>query len=170
MSKVSNMEALVIREYPDKVLRKKCVPVEKITKSEKELFEKMLFTMRHFSGIGLAAPQIGVPERLIVADIGDRVVKLANPEIIKANGADKMVEGCLSVPDIGVDIERSYEVAIKGLNEKGENVEIRANGLLARVLQHEIDHLSGRLIIDYMKFFEKVRFKIKKKRGTYTNL
>jgi len=153
-------DPLVIKKYPDKVLRKQCQPIEKITEKEIKLFADMLFTMRHFSGIGLAAPQIGVLERLIVADIGEGAVKLVNPEIIKTNGADKMIEGCLSVPDIGVDIERPYEAIVKGLNENGQTVEIKAKGLLARVLQHEIDHLEGKLILDYMSVLEKLKFKL----------
>ncbi|MBL7198413.1 MAG: peptide deformylase [Candidatus Omnitrophica bacterium] len=158
------MELLEIKKYPNKILRKRCQPIEKIAKRELELFEKMLFTMRHFSGIGLAAPQIGILQRLIVADIGEGVIKLANPEIIKAEGIDNMEEGCLSVPDATVDIERPYEVIVKGLNEKGETAEARAKGLLARVLQYEIDHLIGKLIIDYMRFSQKIKFKLESRR------
>ena len=158
------MESLAIKKYPDKLLRKQCLPIEKITEKEIKLFGNMLFTMEHFSGIGLAAPQIGVLERLIVAEVEGRIIKLANPEILKTKGADNMKEGCLSVPDLGVDIERSYEATIKGLNEKGQTVGIKAKGLLARVLQHEIDHLYGKLIVDYLPFWEKFEFRIKVKR------
>ncbi|MBL7197682.1 MAG: peptide deformylase [Candidatus Omnitrophica bacterium] len=156
------MELLEIKKYPDKILRKRCQPIEKIAERELELFEKMLFTMRHFSGIGLAAPQIGILQRLIVADVGEGAIKLANPEIIKVEGIDNMAEGCLSIPDVTVDIERPYEVIVKGLNEKGETVEAKAKGLLARVLQHETDHLKGKLIIDYARFLQKIKFKLKK--------
>ena len=155
------MEPLEIKKYPQKILRKRCAPLERITEREKTLFEQMLFTMRFFSGIGLAAPQVGIPEKLIVAEVEGEVVKLANPEIIALKGADNMKEGCLSVPGIGVDVERPYEVLIKGLNTDGRIVEIKARGLLARVLQHEIDHLCGRLIIDYLPFWKKLRFKLK---------
>ncbi len=143
------MNPLVIKKHPDKILREKCAQVEKITNKEKKLFDKMFFTMKYFHGIGLAAPQIGISKRLIVACVEERTIKLANPEIIDISGADNMVEGCLSIPDITVDIKRPFEVVVKGLNEKGENAEIKVKGLLARVLQHEIDHLKGRLIIDY---------------------
>ena len=160
--KINNMEPLVIRKYPDKALRKNAIEIKGITDKEIKLFEKMLFTMRHFSGIGLAAPQIGVLEKLIVAEVEGKVIRLANPEILKVKGTDDMEEGCLSIPDIGVDIERPYEAIIKGLNEKGQTVEIKAKGLLARVLQHEIDHLNGKLIIDYMSFFSMMRFKLKR--------
>ena len=157
------MEPLVIKKYPDKILRKKCVPVEKVTEKEKELFEKMLFTMKHFCGIGLAAPQIGISKKLIVAEVKERTIKLANPEIIKIKGTDNMIEGCLSLPGFSVDIKRPYEVIAKGLNEKGQIVEVKAKGLLARVLQHETDHLQGKLIIDYMSLLEKVKFKLRNK-------
>ena len=156
------MAPLNIKKYPDKVLRKNCSNVEEITDKEKELFEKMLFTMRHFCGIGLAAPQIGISKRLIVAEVEDGTIKLANPQIIDIRGSDNMVEGCLSVPDVTVDIKRPNEIIVEGLNEKGQTVEIKAKGLLARVIQHEIDHLKGKLIIDYMNVLEKLKFKFKK--------
>ena len=144
------MNSLVIKKHPDKILREKSAQIEKITNREKKLFDKMFFTMKYFCGIGLAAPQIGISKRLIVACVEERTIKLANPEIIDMRGVGNMVEGCLSIPDITVDIKRPFEVVVKGLNEKGENIEIKVKGLLARVLQHEIDHLKGRLIIDYM--------------------
>ena len=121
--------------------------------------------MYTFDGIGLAAPQIGNPVQIIVADIGEGAIRLINPRIIKSKGEDRLAEGCLSLPDISVDIKRSYEVLVEGLNEKGEHMEIKAKGLLARVIQHEIDHLRGRLIIDYLGLIDKMRlFKAKRKR------
>ena len=158
------MEPLIIKKYPDKILREKCVRVERVSDREKELFEKMLFTMRHFCGIGLAAPQIGIPQKLIVAEVEGKVIKLANPEIVKIKGIDSMAEGCLSIPDFIIKIERPYEVTVKGLNEKGQAVEIKTRDLLARVLQHEIDHLKGKLIIDYMSMSEKIKYELKNKK------
>jgi len=158
------MEPLIIKKYPDKILREKCVRVERVSDREKELFEKMLFTMRHFCGIGLAAPQIGIPQKLIVAEVEGKVIKLANPEIVKIKGIDSMAEGCLSIPDFIIKIERPYEVTVKGLNEKGQTVEIKTRELLARVLQHEIDHLKGKLIIDYMSMSEKIKYELKNKK------
>ncbi|MFA5356309.1 MAG: peptide deformylase [Candidatus Omnitrophota bacterium] len=143
------MGTLRISEYPDPVLRNKNASIERITESEIKLFEEMLFTMRHFAGIGLAAPQVGIARKLIVADIGEGAVRLANPVILKNKGSDKMEEGCLSIPGIGVVIERPDEVIVSGLNEEGRVIEFKAQGLFARVLQHEIDHLNGKLIIDY---------------------
>jgi len=158
------MEPLEIRKYPDSILRKKTFEVKEITEEEVKLFEEMLFTMRHFAGIGLAAPQIGISKKLIVADIGDGPVMLANPKILKTKGAGKMEEGCLSIPGINVIIKRAEEVIVNGLNEKGKVIELKAQGLLARVLQHEIDHLNGRLIIDYLSLLEKFRLRLQMKR------
>jgi len=144
------MEPLIIKRYPDKLLRKQCKPIEEITETEIKLFQDMLFTMKHFAGIGLAAPQIGIAKKMIVAEVDNKIIKLANPQIVGMKGNDSMAEGCLSVPDVMIDIERPNEVIVQGLDEKGEAVEIRVEGFLARVVQHEIDHLNGRLIIDYM--------------------
>jgi peptide deformylase len=152
------MEILEIKKYPDSILRKKCELVKAVRPQEKELFEAMLATMYSFKGIGLAAPQIGIIRRLIVADIGEGAIKLADPEIIQVKGDTVgMVEGCLSLPEVSVDVKRPFEIRARGLNEEGETVEIKARGLLARVIQHEIDHLNGKLIIDYAGLFQKIR-------------
>lgn len=154
------MKILDVKKYPEKILREKCQAVEKITEREIELFENMLFTMRHLSGIGLAGPQVDINQRLIVADIGEGPIKLADPQVIGIKGKDKMEEGCLSVPGALVKIERPQQLTITGLNEEGKNVEIKAKGLLARVLLHEIDHLNGKLILDYMNFLQRIKFKL----------
>jgi len=124
----------------------------------------MLLTMYYFGGIGLAAPQVGITKKLIVVDIGDGPVKLANPEIVQAGGIDVMEEGCLSIPEVRAEIERSYDIVVKGAGDKGEDLEVKANGLLARVLQHEIDHLNGKLIVDYIEFFPRIKAWLKSKR------
>ena len=166
------MEPLEIKKYPNSILRKKAFEVKEITAQEVRLFEKMLFTMRHFAGIGLAAPQIGISRNLIVADIGKGAIMLANPKIVKAKGAGKMEEGCLSIPGIGVVIDRAEEIIVTGLNEKGKIIELKAQGLLARVLQHEIDHLGGKLIIDYLNLLEKFRLRLqtRKRSAQYASL
>ncbi|MBN1353177.1 MAG: peptide deformylase [Candidatus Omnitrophica bacterium] len=145
------MPPLEIKKYPDNVLLKKCEAVKGITERERKIFDEMLFTMRHFCGIGLAAPQIGISRKMIVAEAEERIIKLANPEVIDIRGSCNMTEGCLSIPGVTVGIERPDRVVVSGLNEKGEAVEVKANGILARVLQHEIDHLRGKLIIDYRR-------------------
>lgn len=167
------MEPLEIKKYPDSVLRKKALEIKEITGKEVRLFEEMFFTMRHFAGIGLAAPQIGISKNLIVVDIGEGPIKLANPVVLSAQGPDKMEEGCLSMPGVVVAIDRPDKIVVSGLNEKGRIVELEAQGLLARVLQHEIDHLKGKLIIDYMGLLEKLMLlkpKFAKAKDKYANL
>ncbi|MFH1678092.1 MAG: peptide deformylase [Candidatus Omnitrophota bacterium] len=159
----NNRNILEIKKYPEQILRRKAVGVSEVTQREVTLIEDMLVTMHSLSGIGLAAPQIGCPLQIIVADVGERVIKLANPRIIKAKGEDRLTEGCLSLPGINVEIKRPYEIIVEGVNETGELIEIKTSGRLARVIQHEIDHLKGRLIIDYMGMIDKIKlFKLKR--------
>lgn len=156
---------LEIKKYPEPILRKGCIQLLEVTPKEAKLFEDMLLTMYTFGGIGLAAPQVGSSIQIIVADVGEGAVRLANPHILKSKGEDRLTEGCLSLPEINVQIKRPYEVLVEGLNEKGEHTEIKVKGLLARVIQHEVDHLKGRLIIDYLGLIEKMRlFKLRRKR------
>jgi len=144
------MTTFKIREYPDPILRKKCRPLEEITDKERNLFEQMLLIMRRFKGIGLAAPQVGISKSLIVADLGDKPICLANPVLLKIQGSETAEECCLSIPGAKVVVDRPAEVIVGGLNEKGKSVVIESRGLLARVFQHELDHLEGKLIIDYL--------------------
>jgi len=155
------MLLLEIKQYPDKILRKVCEPVKSVTEKERKIFDQMLFTMRHFCGIGLAAPQVGISKRFIIAEVEGVIIRLANPEILDANGSDVLSEGCLSVPDAEVDIKRPDIITVKGLNEEGKTIKLKTSGLLARVLQHEIDHLNGKLIIDHMSILTKLNFNLK---------
>ena len=134
--------------YPDPVLREKSEPVEKIDKDIKQLIEDMTETMYASRGIGLAAIQIGVLRRVILVNVGEGLVVLVNPKILEDEGETQMEEGCLCLPGVMVEVKRSEKVKVKGLNRKGEEIVIHAEGLLARALQHEIDHLKGVLIID----------------------
>ena len=152
-------ECLEIKTYPHEVLRVKCNPVEDVTSDEIKLFEKMVITMHSFKGIGLAAPQVGIPAQLITFDAGGKIIKLANPEVLDVKGKERMAEGCLSVPNVSVEVERPFEVVVSGLNETGKRVEFRLKGFSARVLLHEVDHLKGKLIMDYMSFLEKIKYK-----------
>lgn len=155
------MGILEIKKYPEKILRKKCKQINRIATREKDIFEKMLFMMRYFQGVGLAAPQAGISEKLIVAEFGGQVIKLANPQIVKTKGTDIMAEGCLSFSDkVLISVKRPQEAIVKGLDENNCPVEIKAKGIMARILQHEIDHLSGKLIIDYLPFWAKLTFKM----------
>ncbi len=157
---------LEIKTYPDPILRKKCLKINKITAKEVELFEDMLFTMHASSGVGLAASQVGYSLQILVADAGDGdgPIKLANPRIVEVKGADKFSEGCLSVPELNVEIERPYEIIVEGLNELGKQVRIEASGLMARVIQHEMDHLNGKLIVDYLGFIGKIKAGLRSRR------
>ena len=162
----NNPMLLEIKIYPDPVLRKECSRIKSITNRERKFFEEMLFTMRHFQGIGLAAPQVGVSKNMIVVQARDHIIKMADPEIMDSKGMDSMPEGCLSVPDIMVNIRRPDKSIVKGLDEHGELIKVKAEGLLARVLQHEIDHLNGRIIVDAMSIFKKMKFKLKHLKGS----
>jgi peptide deformylase len=146
------MELLEIRKVPDPVLREEAVFLDRVTLSERELLDDMEYTMSQSGGIGLAAPQVGITKALIVAlDSKGRVFKIVNPVVVKSSGFDTMVEGCLSIPEQSVEIERSYRVIIEGLDQENRVLKLRAKGLFARVLQHEVDHLKGRLITDYRR-------------------
>ncbi|MDD5422392.1 MAG: peptide deformylase [Candidatus Omnitrophota bacterium] len=151
------MSALKIRVFPDKILRKKAAKISCVTDSEIAAFADMAETMYINNGIGLAALQVGIDKQLAVVDIGSGIIRMANPVIVKRIGAVEDEEGCLSVPDACVKVKRARSVTVSFLNEKNEVVELRADGLLARAVQHEIDHLSGFLIIDHLppikKFF-----------------
>jgi peptide deformylase len=142
------MAKLDVLRYPNSVLRKKCEPIEIIDDEVVQLARDMLETMYEDKGIGLAAPQVGVSRCLIVLDIGDGPLALINPKIIEAEGSDTMEEGCLCLPGINVEVERSACVRVTGRDTGGKELTIDAEELLARALQHEIDHLSGTLIID----------------------
>ena len=113
-----------------------------------ELAEQMEIIMRAANGVGLAAPQLGILQRIIVFDAGDGFHALINPKILQRKGSQIGVEGCLSIPGLQGDVERAAEVVVKGLDQFGKPVRIRGEGLSARVLQHEIDHLDGILFID----------------------
>ncbi|MFH0739157.1 MAG: peptide deformylase [Candidatus Omnitrophota bacterium] len=152
---------LKIRLFGDPVLRNKAKPVSRITEDYKDILSEMARLMYEFSGIGLAAPQVGISEAMIVADIGDGLYKLINPRIIKRGGSQAIEEGCLSVPGVCIKVRRAKSVLIEAQDEEAKKVKIEASGLLACVLQHEIDHLKGRLICDYASFLQ--RLKIKKK-------
>lgn len=132
----------------DPILREKAQPVRKITPNVLKLLDSMADTMYAAPGVGLAAPQIGVSKRVIVVDVGDGLVELINPEIVAAEGRDVGPEGCLSIPGVQGEVPRAARVVVRGLDRHGQEREYRAEGLFARALQHEIDHLDGILFID----------------------
>ena len=156
---------LEIKKFKEKVLRKKAKKVKHITPDIEELVLNMAKTMKISQGIGLAAPQVGVSKRVIVIQTdprSERGAGLINPVIINKSAETEVgEEGCLSLPGIYLDIRRSKEVEVEALNVDGEKVKIKTDGLLARVLQHEIDHLNGVLFYRRLGLFHKIQFKIK---------
>ena len=155
---------LKIKTYGNSCLRKKSAPIREVTDRHCRLLSAMARLMYDSGGIGLAAPQVGINEAMLVADIGTGLYKLVNPRIIKCQGKQALEEGCLSVPGICLKVKRALEVEIQALDEEGKPQRITAEGLLACVFQHEIDHLKGKLIVDYATFVD--RLKIKRKLQT----
>jgi peptide deformylase len=155
------MSKMRILTYPDSVLLGKSAPVEKVDMQVAKLIQGMSEVMVAAQGIGLAAPQVGVPHRIIIFDVGDGLVSLVNPVIIERHGRIRMEEGCLSCPGIAVNVSRSERILVRGLNLAGKEVTIEAEGLKARVLQHEIDHLDGVLILEKLTWMEKMMAKRK---------
>ena len=143
------MSSLRLRRYGDPILRRKAKWVERISSEERGLLSSMAKIMYENEGIGLAAPQIGVDKRIIIVDTGKGLLKLINPQVIEEEGEDSLSEGCLSLPEIFVPVNRAERIRIEGLNEDKKLVKLRIEGFLARVIQHEVDHLNGVLIIDY---------------------
>jgi peptide deformylase len=142
---------LDIRVLGDPVLRRPTKPVTQVTDELRKLIADMFETMYAAEGIGLAAPQVGRTERLAVVDVEGKKFALINPEVLATSGPpDKAEEGCLSIPDIYGDVERPAEVTIRATDENGNKYEETASELLGRCFQHEIDHLDGKLFIDYL--------------------
>ncbi len=137
-----------IRTNDDEILRKKSKKVENITPTIITLLEDMAETMYEAEGVGLAAPQVGILRRVVVIDVGDGIIELINPEIIETDGEQTGPEGCLSVPGVTGEVERPLIVKVKALNRNGEEFIIEGEGLLARALCHEIDHLDGIIFTD----------------------
>jgi len=173
---INKQEGLLrIRLYGDPVLRERAYPIQKITDVERKLAEEMLATMYATStGIGLAAPQVGVLKRLIVIDVSredpsSKPLVLINPEIQSLEGEVIGEEGCLSFPDITAEVKRAAKAVVTGLNLEEETIGIEGDGLLARVLQHEIDHLNGVLFIDHLSGLKRqlLRGKLRKLKQQY---
>lgn len=149
------MSILEIRVLGDPILREETTPVAEITDALRTLARNMLDTMHLANGIGLAAPQVGRRERMTVVDVDGRQLVLVNPEILETAGSGKAEEGCLSIPEVYGDVARPARVRVRALDLDGAAFEVEADGLLARCLQHEIDHLHGRLFIDYLSVLKR---------------
>ena len=163
------MALLPILHYPDDRLRRRALPVETVDAGIERLIDDMLETMYDAPGVGLAAPQVDVSKRVIVVDVSeerDSPLALINPEVVAREDTEEMEEGCLSVPGIYETVERAARVCVRGLDRAGQGVEIEADGLLAVCLQHEIDHLDGKLFVDYLSTMkrQRIRKKLEKQR------
>ena len=149
------MAVLPITVLGTPILRQPTVPVKAVTDDLRQLADDMFETMRAASGIGLAAPQVGRNERLCVVEVGEVAVTLFNPEIIARDGKLKWEEGCLSIPEIFGWVERSARVTVRALDRNGAPFEIDGTELLSVCLQHEIDHLDGKLFIDHLSYLKR---------------
>lgn len=142
------MAILPIRKIGDPVLKEIALPITKIDKDIKRLIQDMMETMAQAEGVGLAAPQVGKSVRLIVLDLGEGPFEIINPVIVGSEGEQIGPEGCLSVPDFYGEVARFQKVTVEGINVKGKPIKITGEDLLARALQHEIDHLDGTLYVE----------------------
>ena len=149
------MSILDIRVLGDPVLRQVTTPVTAMTEELQRLVDDMFETMHHARGIGLAAPQVGRTERIAVVEVDEEPIVLVNPEVVERAGKAKGEEGCLSIPDIYADVERPKTVTVRALDRRMQPFEIEATDLLGRCLQHEIDHLDGKLFLDYLSVLKR---------------
>jgi peptide deformylase len=161
---VSLLSILTILEFPDERLRKKAAVVKTVDDKIKKLVDDMLETMYQSHGVGLAATQVDVHQRVIVIDVSevkDAPLFLINPEIIEKDGIKESEEGCLSVPGFFEKVKRAEHIRVKALNRDGQPFEFEARDLLAVCVQHEIDHLDGKLFVDYISALKRQRIKKK---------
>jgi peptide deformylase len=166
------MAVLPITVLGAPILREETVPVAVVTDELRQLASDMFETMQVADGVGLAAPQVGRRERLCVVEVEATRLTLFNPEIVARAGRIKWEEGCLSIPNTFGTVDRSEEVTVRAMNEHGETIEVTADGLLGVCLQHEIDHLHGKLFIDHLSFLKRrsVLAAWEKEKGRYPKL
>ena len=158
------MTRLTILEYPDPRLRTHAVPVARVDDTIRRLIDDLLETMYAAKGVGLAATQVNVHQRVLVADVSeqkDTPRVFVNPEILSRDDVGTMQEGCLSVPGFFEDVDRAHKVRVRALDRDGKRFEMDAEGLLAVCIQHEIDHLEGKLFVDYLSELKRTRIRKK---------
>lgn len=163
-----NKIELKLRFYPEVILRKKASWVKEINETVRQILNQMVSVMYNHKGVGLAGNQVGLDYALLVADDGNKLYKLINPKIIWCRGKQVMEEGCLSLPGICVKVKRAKRIKVSALDENARPIIIETEGLLSQILQHEIDHLNGRLIIDYVPIFK--RFFLKRQLTQFKKL
>lgn len=166
------MSVLDIHVLGSPILRQPSTPVQRVTDDLQTLIDDMFATMYAARGIGLAAPQVGRRERLAVIDVDRSPLVLINPEITTADGGvERGEEGCLSIPEIYGDVDRKLHVVVKALDRDGKAIEVEGTELLARCMQHEIDHLNGTMFIDHLSFLKRrsALAKWEKEREKYPN-
>ena len=146
------MAVRIVREDGDEILRKKSREVETVDDKIRDLLDDMVDTMHKYNGVGLSAVQVGILKRVVVIDLYDDKgpIKMINPVIVKTKGEQEVEEGCLSFPNQYARLIRPMEVVAEALNENGEKMKIKAKGLLAQAICHELDHLDGILFVDHM--------------------
>jgi peptide deformylase len=164
------MGVLEILQFPHPILRKRAREVKAIDEEVHRLVKGMTETMYRAPGIGLAAPQVGAPSRVIVVDVSagekpEEFIVLVNPEIVCREGDIQLEEGCLSVPDLRETVSRCRRVTVKGLDLKGQTIEVEGEDLLAVALQHEIDHLDGVLFLDHLSQLKRSRYVARMKKS-----
>lgn len=154
---------LKVRLYGDPCLRKRSVRVKSVGPAERMLIKAMLEAMYEHKGVGLAAAQVGINEQIFVADVGQGPMVFVNPQVIKRSGSEKMEEGCLSIPGVVVNVRRPSRITVRYTDQDNKIVVQEFSELLARVIQHESDHLNGKLITDHASLFErrKIRQQLK---------
>ncbi|MEI6437452.1 MAG: peptide deformylase [Candidatus Omnitrophota bacterium] len=153
--------ALKLRYYGDPVLRKTARPVKSVGAAERLIIHEMIRAMYDFDGSGLAAPQVGIDEQIFVADAGEGPYAIINPEVLRIIGKETVLEeGCLSLPGIRINVKRPETIAVRYLDETGRVIERELSGLMAKIFQHEGDHLFGRMIIDYATDADREKFKV----------
>ncbi len=161
------MAILTILRYPDPRLHTVAAPVEHIDDEIRSLIRNMAETMYAAPGVGLAATQVNVHKRVVVMDVSEnhnQLIALINPEIVVSSGSGEREEGCLSVPGIFETVRRAERVTIKALDPQGVSLEMEADGLLAVCIQHELDHLNGKVFVEYLSLLKQSRIKNKLKK------
>ena len=154
-----SLSMLNIRTYGDPCLREKCTPVQEVGPSERMVMEAMIHTMHESHGVGLAASQVGINRRFFVLDVGDGPMVVINPKITQKKGSCVLKEGCLCLPEVTIEVTRHEKITVDYVNENNQSMRLTCNGLLARVIRHETDHLNGVLIVDYASKEELEKFK-----------